>query len=351
MNDRHSAIIQAVVWLTLIVSPLMFMNHGQGITMRDWAFSAAMPLSLMIVFYANYLWLAPRYMAKGSVVRFIALNAAMIAAAAIALHLWMELTMPFISHRPPHPAHEPGRLMQLLFTLRSVFYLSLSAIGATALYLALRWQRAETERRKAEAARMDAELKTLRAQINPHFLLNTLAGIHALTAIDATRAQDAIERLSRMLRHALYDSQQPQVALADEIDFLTNYVALMKMRLTSRVRVETSFPTDEAIAGRQVAPMIFLCLVENAFKHGVAATGDSHISISIATGDGSITFHAANTNRPKAQTDRSGHGLGLAQVAKRLEMIYKGRYLWDKHVEADTYHSTLTIYDNPMRRN
>ena len=109
---------------------------------------------------------------------------------------------------------------------------------SAAIRLSGRWVQVEAARREAEKSRTEAELKNLRNQLNPHFLLNTLNNIYALIAFDTDKAQTAVQELSRLLRHVLYDNQQNFVTLGKEMDFIKNYIALMRIRLSSNVTVE-----------------------------------------------------------------------------------------------------------------
>ena len=129
-------------------------------------------------------------------------------------------------------------------------------------------------------AKTEAELKNLRAQINPHFLLNTLNNIYALTAFDTPRAQKAIDELSRILRHVLYDNEKGFVSISEEVKFISDYVSLMRIRVAANVDIKFNIHIDEKCQAF-VAPMIFISLVENAFKHGISATQDSFIGIDI----------------------------------------------------------------------
>ena len=192
--------------------------------------------------------------------------------------------------------------------------------------------RLEHERQEAEVARRDAELNGLRLQISPHFLLNTLNNIYALTAISSERAQQAIIQLSQLLRHMLYENQHGMVDFSSECKFISSYVDLMKLRMAPNVKVdlEISIPENDK---SQVAPLLFISLVENAFKHGVSSTEPSSIC--------DIT----NTNFPKPSNDRSGHGIGLQQVEQRLNSIYQGKYSWTHGInETDgLYHSEIVL--------
>ena len=169
----------------------------------------------------------------------------------------------------------------MLYIVRDITNLSIFAACATAFVLAMRWQQNEDAMLEADAVRAEAELKNLRSQINPHFLLNTLNNIYALTAFDQKRAQEAIQQLSKMLRHMLYDNQEEKVSLGDEIQFLENYVSLMKIRLPETVDVQ--FDKKGAKNDLQIVPLIFISLVENAFKHGISPTKPSFVHISITT--------------------------------------------------------------------
>ena len=185
----------------------------------------------------------------------------------------------------------------------------------------------------------------LRNQINPHFLLNTLNNIYALTAISAERAQEAIMELSKMLRHMLYEYQEPTVPLKEEVDFIRNYVSLMKLRMPAGVDVKFEINCNEC--NLRISPMLIISLVENAFKHGISPTEPSfvHIQVFIDKANREVTFDIRNSNFPKTEEDRSGHGIGLQQVERRLQLIYPGKHIWEKGVTDDgkTYYSRITI--------
>ncbi|MBQ3361536.1 MAG: sensor histidine kinase, partial [Prevotella sp.] len=247
-------------------------------------------------------------------------------------------------YQPKHSySHIPMALDELFFILRDIINLGIFAAVGTALVLGQRWQHNDQARREAEAARIDAELSNLRSQINPHFLLNTLNNIYALTAFDPTKAQEAIQELSKLLRYILYDTQQSMVPLKDEVEFIENYVQLMRIRLPQSVDVNCQF----SIGNSQltIAPLLFISLVENAFKHGVSPTEPSFIHISIEADEQKMICDIQNSNHPKAANDHSGHGIGLQQVQRRLDLAYPGRYTWQRHISDDgkIYQSKITL--------
>jgi two-component sensor histidine kinase len=352
MNRRVSLIVQTAAWIVLFLSPLTFLAHGRRIEPLHYIMLCVPTLLMMVVFYTNYLWLTPRYFVTGKHRYYLVVNLLLVVCLGVVQHYWMSMT--HVIFDTAHRAHgyEPDHWDVVFFILRDIFNLMVVAAIATTIVLAMRWHRSEEARLAAEAAHADAELRNLRSQINPHFLLNTLNNIYALTAIDADRAQRAIQQLSKMLRHMLYDSQQELVALADEVQFLENYVNLMKIRLTGNVEVR--FEPHISKPELKVAPLLFISLVENAFKHGISPTEHSYIYISIRTdierlGDSDIrdiiSCHIKNSYYPKTERDRSGHGIGLEQVQRRLELTYAGRYEWDRGLSTDgkSYSSRITI--------
>ena len=340
MNKNTTWILHVAVWL--ILSPLMF-SHEQTISLVRVAAFSIFPLCMMTVFYTNYLWLVPRYYIAHEERFYWIFNMIMILVLAVLMQLWMHLLHPlFPDDGRPHP--EPSFLKQLLFVARNIFNLSVVLFIATSMEISSRWHQMEDKRIEMEAARKEAELANLRSQINPHFLLNTLNNIYALTAFDTEKAQKAIMELSKMLRHMLYDNQQSMVNLKEEIQFIGNYVNLMKLRLPQNVEVRfhSNYPEPCNI---QVAPLIFISLVENAFKHGVSPTEKSFIDINISAEKDLLTCEIKNSNYPKTQQDRSGHGIGLQQVERRLNLSYPQRHTWKKGItdNGKQYYSKIEI--------
>ena len=349
MNKKVYLFLHVGIWAFMFFSPLTYLR-GNGMSMLHYLMTCVSPFLMMVVFYVNYLWLTPKCFVIGKRRYYLLYNTIMIVAFGIILHPWVNFTNDLFSTYLPR--YKESSIDKFFFTLRDILSLAMSAAVATAIVLASRWQRNEDARLEAEAARSESELRNLRSQINPHFLLNTLNNIYALTAFDSKRAQDAIKQLSEMLRHMLYDNQLNQVPLQDELQFLDSYVNLMKIRLPQNV--EVTFTKNLQVPDLKVRPLMFISLVENAFKHGVSTTDPSFVNINISTekeqvGDNEIhdiiICDIKNSNYPKTNQDRSGHGIGLMQTQRRLELGYPNRYEWEKGVSADgkTYQSTIKI--------
>ena len=344
IDRRLKVFIHIVFWTFMFLSPMQYMR-GTGMSMLQYLMNCMPSLLLMVVFYANYKWLTYKYFVAGKHRYYTIINFVMIISFAIFLHYWMDFTRELFQPSG-RLSRMPDALDDFLSFIRDCANFCIFATVATCISLAQQWYWADTALKAAEAARVAAELGNLRSQINPHFLLNTLNNIYALTAIDQTRAQNAIQKLSELLRHMLYENHEQLVPLGDEVQFLENYVSLMKIRLSQSVDV--SFRADLAVHNAKIAPLLFISLVENAFKHGVSPTESSHVHISIVADEHQIICDIQNSNHPKTSQDRSGHGIGLQQVQRRRDLAYPGRYQWEKGVSADgrTYRSRIVIVVN-----
>lgn len=349
-------VLHSMFCMLMLLTPIMFISNEDHLSWNKYWGQVISPLTLLLVFYLNYLFLAPRLLLRSHRIQFFLINFVMIASLASGIHVWMEYQFRKDYPQSEQTVNKKNRIRGkrhhgpgfMFFFFRDVLNFSLAATTSTAIVLASKWSKSEKARREAEAARTEAELKNLRSQINPHFLLNTLNNIYALTAFDQDKAQDAIIELSKLLRHVLYDNQEEAVPLKDEVQFIHSYVKLMKMRLPQSVELTEHVDIPENIEPH-IAPLIFISLIENAFKHGISPTERSFIHIDIHADASSIVCCIENSNYPKTQADRSGHGIGLMQVEKRLELSYPGKYKWVKGVDNNTYKSEITIYDTEMR--
>ena len=297
------------------------------------------PLSFMVVFYTNYFGLIDRYLTTRRFGRFTGYNVLLIGAVMIGVHLLFRYVLPDTGHRPPMERTWQDALR--FFAGNAVLYLLVVGAGV-AIQMTGGWYRAETARKELERNRAEAELQNLKSQLNPHFLFNTLNNIYSLIQINADRAQQAVHDLSRLLRYVLYDSSRPTVPLKAEIEFLRDYIELMRIRQPRHVRVFVSLP--DTPSQTPVAPLLFISLVENAFKHGVSNEKPSYVTIDIHEIRGQLICRIKNSYFPKSgDSDRSGSGIGLTNLSKRLAMIYPGCYTFEYGQAGDAYQALLCI--------
>ena len=339
INKHLAGACHMALWAFLFLSPLTYWR-GTGFHFMHYLMTCMTPLFQMIVFYLNYVVLAPKLFVRGKHRYDLLINILLLTTLGTILHFWMVYVN---SIYVPNSNINDDAIGTISYIARNSLNLAIFAGGATALALARRWVTTDQKLKEVEAERATAELRNLRSQINPHFLLNTLNNIYALTAFDTPKAQQAIQELSKMLRHILYDYQQPKVALSDEVEFLENYVNLMRIRLSDSVDVK--FQTFIANPQLEVAPMVFISLVENAFKHGVSPSEPSFIHIQIESADNQIVCDIQNSNHPKTANDHSGHGIGLQQVQRRLELTYPDHYQWEHGPTDDGIYRSRIVID------
>lgn len=297
------------------------------------------PLSFMVVFYTNYLGLIDRYLTTRRFGRFAGYNVLLIGAVMIGVHLLFRYVLPDTGHRPPMERTWQDALR--FFAGNAVLYLLVVGAGV-AIRMTGGWYRAEAARQELEHSRTEAELQNLKSQFNPHFLFNTLNNIYSLIQIDVDRAQRSVHELSSLLRYVLYESSRPTVPLKAEVEFLRDYIELMRIRQPRHVRVFVSLPEEPSPT--PVAPLLFISLVENAFKHGVSNEKPSYVTIDIHEEGRRLVCRIRNSCFPKSgDSDRSGSGIGLTNLSKRLEMIYPGRYTFEYGQAGDAYQALLCI--------
>ena len=329
--------IHLISWLLMFIFPLFLSDRSGNINWEHYYRHVVVTMGYCTIFYINYLYLIHKFWFNNRGILFTIINVLLLILLSGGIHYiqgWLyprpEFIRPEYMHRPP----------RFLFHLPMVFVVVLSMI----IRISQQWHEMRDKLIEAEREKSETELTNLKNQLNPHFLLNTLNNIYALININGTKAQEAVHELSKLLRYMLYDNETAYVPLAKELDFIYNYVSLMRIRLANSV--EVSLKLDAGPREICISPLIFISLIENAFKHGISPTQHSFISISIqGSKDGKVTCEIMNSNHPKTSADKSGSGIGLEQVSRRLELLYPNKYEWHKGISSDgsTYTSILII--------
>jgi two-component system, LytTR family, sensor kinase len=194
--------------------------------------------------------------------------------------------------------------------------------------------------------KMRSDLNYLRAQINPHFLFNTFNNLYSLALDKSEKTPEIILKLSDMMDYMLYESNETEVALEKDVENLQNYIEIERIRQGNNAKIH--FYTEGVLLGRKIAPLLFLPLVENAFKHGVnKSIENAFLEGCLSVNDTTILFELKN-NIPKnsSKNGHLSHGIGLENLKKRLELTYPNRYLLETHVENDIFYTTLKINQN-----
>lgn len=337
---RMGRIIHTVAWCILFGMPFFFTGRQtESVTVESYTRFVVMPLSFMVVFYVNYFGLVKRYLSRQRTAEFFLSNLLLIVLTMVVVHLLMQyLPDDPTRHRPPR---QPDFQHAVGFFAGNAFLYALVAGLSVAIRMTGNWYQMETMRRELEKSRAEAELKNLKSQLNPHFLFNTLNNIYSLIAFSPEEAQGAVHDLSRLLRYVLYDSSQPRVPLEKELDFIRNYVELMRIRLPRHAVLETDIRQPEHPF--EIAPLLFISLIENAFKHGVSNNQPSFIRIYVGEEGGHVVCRIENSFFPKDGNDHSGSGIGLTNLRKRLALLYPERHHFVAERRGDTFFAELVI--------
>ena len=182
---------------------------------------------------------------------------------------------------------------------------------------------------KKELGRSTANFDFLRSQINPHFLFNALNTIYG-TAIQekAERTSEGIEKLGDMMRFMLQENMQEKISLAREIYYLNKYISLQRLRTDPSPGVRIEAFIQDPVSNVQIAPMLLIPFVENAFKHGISFREPSHIKVTLEVKDKNLYFDVYNSRheRNEADPEKDKSGIGLSNVKQRLQLLYKNKH-------------------------
>lgn len=224
--------------------------------------------------------------------------------------------------------------------LFTIFLLSTIWALSTALRITQKWSETEQRAVKAEADKANAELSFLKAQINPHFLFNTLNNIYSLAVRQHENTADSIMKLSNIMRYVTDDVNRDFVPLQSELDCITDYIDLQRLRLSKKVQVDFSFAGSTE--GKRIPPLVLMTFIENVFKYGISSHEPSTITIKLFSEEKSITFFCQNklfeTERKVERT-----GIGLKNTKQRLDHLYPNRHLLNISSGNGLYTVELTL--------
>lgn len=253
---------------------------------------------------------------------FAAVNVTMVLVILAGFYLFYSET--FGPPKPPkNPEHVRRVSKAVIILSRDFGMLVLTIALAVAMKFGEQWRDLQQRRKELQAAQRREELSQLKSQLNPHFLFNTLNSIYALIAISPDKAQAAVHELSRMLRYVLYDSPST-VPLRRETEFVSYYIELMKLRLNPKLPLTVTLDTGDS-GDMPVAPLLFITLIENVFKHGNTSEPWEPVVIEIKADGGHVSCTTSNAVAPRTTSGKTDGGIGIANLRRRLQLIYGDR--------------------------
>lgn len=337
-------ITQAAMWACVFLLPsIIFLLFTHDFAEVVWPFRIMLILILpaFAAYYLNYYFLVPRLVFERRLPAYILVNLALLGISFFNNYChsdWINVI----------PLQLPDEASSLIMAVGFTGFLAFALLGqmmvtllAVGMRYIIKWnderQAIEEERRR----NAEAELNWLKNQLNPHFLFNTLNNISSLIQIDPDKAQECIGQLSELLRYTLYESNVRKVRIGDEIAFMKNYIDLMTLRCSDTTRIESRF--DEQDSDIMISPLLFISLIENAFKHGTSAHKESFIKIDMGMDGNDIVFSCENTLFEKKTEDYSGSGIGLENMKRRLDLLYPDAYSYRCFTEDNIYISLVRI--------
>lgn len=339
----HTLLITMIFIIPDVVGLITMPHRHTGINLSFFVKTAV----YVAVFYLNFFVLIDRYLGnehtRRRFVRFLLVNLLIIAVGMV-----ICFAMGWFNYRPrpdsPNAEFWRKAIKVANFTIRDLVMMVLSVALAVAMRLSEKWKEIEQQRQEILAAQRATELDSLKSQLNPHFLFNTLNTIYALIAIDRDNAQHAVHRLSSLLRYVLYDDQG-MVPLERECAFIENYVGLMRLRIANRP-IKTEIDMGQH-AGTQIPALLFIPLVENALKYGTDADDKVPVEISIVANDHTLVCSTSNSfiTRRKDDGERAERksGIGLANLRRRLTLIYGPAARLSSNITGNIYTARLTV--------
>lgn len=313
--------VHIIVWVSLLIIPYastdqVFSSLDTANSVKYLVLCLILSTVLIIFFYLNYIILIPTYLlAKKYWFYFSFLL--LIVAAVFLLSGFIFFSSDFNSEEVVSTNPTLEKIFPVIMTNAILLWL-LATVSNILWTFYNRLKQTESEK-------LSAQIASLKSQINPHFLFNTLNNIYATTIDIAPKAADMIDKLSEMMRYTMRDIQRDFVLLEDEINYINNFIQLQKLRLDRRVKLE--YHSMENIPAFQIAPMLIIPFIENAFKHGVNSEQKSHINIEMTMNKTEFQLNVVN-NKVNVQKDISERsGLGIENTKHRLNLIYPSKHL------------------------
>jgi two-component system LytT family sensor kinase len=326
--------LHCIAWFLILFAPIFFLeDRGIGVfkypliylnLLFFWSYKIAF-------FYFNAHYLLPRYLKMKNVQTYLlALGISFLG------FLGFGLVFDYIFHTY---VMEVG-FGHILAPIRDVSFDMLYVIVlSTAYRFILFWFENEHQKKQAE-------INLLKSQVNPHFLFNTLNSIYSLAHQKSDKTEDAVLKLSQLMRYMIYDANKNKVALSKEVDYLNDFIELQKLRTSKNVAIVFSIEGD--LEQHTIEPMLLIPFVENAFKYGISYAGASEIVIRLEVQKSTLSFSVENTINEKqvAQSENeNASGFGIANVQDRLKMLYPGKHELQINKKNGRHNVQLRLFD------
>ena len=359
MNYRKEHFIYTLMWILIYISPFMGtymrMSSNPHIefswyeVLNAWKFDTVW----LVLFAVHNFMLAPLLILKRRTILYVTLSFALVG---VAMGILWFLRPAYHHHRlPRYSRHErvlyrdniadfrpdepfpffgPG---ELVAAFGGLLLMGMN-LGVKLYFKSQEDTKLLTQ---IDKHNLERQLEYLKYQVNPHFFMNTLNNIHALVDIDPERAKTTIVELSKMMRYILYEGNNRLIPLPREVQFLNNYVQLMRLRYTDKVSIRMSAPSN--LPDVMIPPLLLIMFVENAFKHGISYRTESFMYITVDVKDDRLKFVCSNSKQHLTVKEKSGGGMGLVNVRRRLDLLFQDTYTLKIEDRENEYNVSLDL--------
>ena len=323
-------------WILIFLWPVLSLeniSNSPHLINRNWLSTS----SILVIFYLNYFIIVDCFFLKKKKVQFYFINLLLIA-------IFFFLIKLFLNFNIFNPTNNGLRMREVrtgsMSSFQLIFPMILSIGMCAGLKINTQWVKNKITLQDVKQHQLATEIKYLRSQIQPHFLFNSLNNVYSLIDSSPDLAKTSIHDLSKMMRYLLHESTVLKVPLAKEIEFIERYINLMQLRTTSNFTLNRNFPIiNQPI---QVAPLLFISFIENAFKHGIDPYQPSYISISMTTKGNEILYSVINSSFPQKEKNTDS-GIGLKNLKNRLKILYPNNFELFNEEKNGVYKATLKL--------
>lgn len=336
-----------VLWLHLSFwcVYLSFFLYQMSRWADDWrrgliAFAVTVPFTILIA-YINYFYLLPRFLVTKNVRRYL-LEFMLPFSLLIMLRVYLERYLVDGGGNSSRNEY----LYSSRFVVQMVAVTLFITIFVGMLRFAVDWFEFEAKKKSVENEKLTAELNFLKAQINPHFLFNTLNNLYYLAYTQSPNTTEVIAKLSQMMRYMIYDSNHPKVLLSKEIEYMENYISLERLRLNNQIPIALQIKGNPQEV--RIVPLILITFLENAFKHGVSNNQpNAWVNIQICLDGKQCIYTVSNSKISINGTETAlKSGIGLQNVQRRLKLSYPDQYQLNVDDQPDSYAVQLNLMLN-----
>lgn len=318
MNKFRQILLHIVIWTSLVVMFMFIGSSGKTPSYSSLVIFGYFGIVNIAVFYTNYLLILPTFLNRKRYV-WCAITITLL----VILSTFIKCGLAYYFYNIVMIRNQGKYVLDFWEYFSSAFFVSCVFIFlSTILKFIIDWFMNEKIKTNLENEKLISELAFLKSQINPHFLFNSLNNIYSLAYQKSEKTPEAVMKLSEIMRYMLYESNEATVKLDDEIRYVENYIELQKLRFKDKAYIR--FEIDGDTTDKKITPLVLISFVENAFKHGVATDKDNPITIVLNITAKKLFFQVAN-RKSNQNKDETG-GIGLQNVKRRLDLLYKGQY-------------------------